>query len=347
MNSFKHIKTKLYNMLGEEVVDSFKNNKIILAGGAITSLFTNKDINDFDLYFRSSDDLISFVDDVFCETDVISPFSVICNSFTSRSLLMMLDGTLNLQPIHFKFFEKAEDIFESFDFTINMGAFDFSTEEFILHDDFLLHNSQRILHFNKLTTYPIISQLRVQKYNERGYKISKRDAMVISLAICNLQIETWDDLMDQLSGFYGLSVDDIFDTTKEFSLEEAMEAIEQADVFESSPEKQNIAYDDIINSICKAHNIKHDKPIYKSFALKDGKITSPIYKQFIWEIGKTIHMSETDHGIYAFHKEDLAIEYSGDLIGELEISEDAEVIRQSSGQILIKGDVTLKSVRKK
>jgi hypothetical protein len=38
----------------------------------------------------------------------------------------------------------------------------------VLHEDFLKHNSQRILKFNPTTDFPIISALRVQKYEDKG-----------------------------------------------------------------------------------------------------------------------------------------------------------------------------------
>ena len=42
-------KRKIKEMLGSEVYDVLKETKCVLAGGAITSLFTNKEINDFDI----------------------------------------------------------------------------------------------------------------------------------------------------------------------------------------------------------------------------------------------------------------------------------------------------------
>ncbi|MEC1259989.1 hypothetical protein P9D34_05915 [Bacillus swezeyi] len=46
-------KNKLYAYLGKDLVKSLKKFEVIVAGGAITSLFNNKAINDIDLYFRS------------------------------------------------------------------------------------------------------------------------------------------------------------------------------------------------------------------------------------------------------------------------------------------------------
>lgn len=51
--SYQFEKNKLYAYLGEELVEALKRNEAIIAGGAITSLFNNKEINDVDIYFRS------------------------------------------------------------------------------------------------------------------------------------------------------------------------------------------------------------------------------------------------------------------------------------------------------
>lgn len=342
------MKTRLYDILGEELVSALREFKIILAGGAITSLFTNKDINDFDLYFHNVEDLLGFVDEVYSsDGDILSPYSVMCNTITSRSILMMVDGVLNLQPIHFKFFENANEIFESFDFTINMGAFDFSTEEFILHDDFLIDNSQRKLTFNPKTTYPIISQLRVQKYQDRGYKISKKDAMIISMSIANLKIDTWDELEDQLSGFYGIDVSDMFDKEKDFDMMDAINML--VDTYESvekPTQRTENAYTDIINSICKQHNYKRQLKIYKSLKLDENKITSPYY-DLNWYVGEHKVVSDDEHGIYAFTSYDEAFDYRGNAIGELVLDDDSHIEYIGSKQIRIHGGLTLSSIQTK
>ncbi|WP_223837439.1 hypothetical protein [Bacillus swezeyi] len=108
-----------------------------------------------------------------------------------------------------------------------MGAFDFKTEEFILHHDFLKHNSQRILKFNSNTAFPIVSLLRVQKYADRGYTISKPEFIRVVLTCMNLEIETYDELKEQLGGMYGVNYDKLFEEEKDedFELTSAIDKI--------------------------------------------------------------------------------------------------------------------------
>lgn len=171
---------------------------IIVAGGAITSIFTNSDINDVDMYFRSKRDLSDFL----------------CNEMDSNWVIAHTDkaflfkqNNIKIQAIHFKYFETADDIFDTFDFTVCMGAYDFDKEEFVLHKDFIKHNAARILRFNAGTAFPIVSALRIQKYEKKGYTISKSEYLRIMLTIANCKISSYEKLKSQMGGMYGENYD--------------------------------------------------------------------------------------------------------------------------------------------
>ncbi len=239
MNLTNH-KNILLRGLGEDAVRLLKATNAIVAGGAITSIFSGTEINDYDIYFRSHEDIITFIrntyndegdeekDDAFPLTEEtfldLGQFEFICHNHTSRSISYTHNG-LNLQLIHFEFFETAHDVFQSYDFHMNMGAFDFKLDQFVLHENFMTTVASRRLTFNAGTRYPIMSSLRVSKYLERGYTISRKEMFKIGLAIANLNIDSWDALEDQLSGFYGIDVSDMFDRTVPFSMEVAMDMI--------------------------------------------------------------------------------------------------------------------------
>lgn len=57
-------KNKLYDYLGKSMVNRLKETKSFIAGGAITSLFCNREINDIDIYFRNSDSFVDFIYDI-------------------------------------------------------------------------------------------------------------------------------------------------------------------------------------------------------------------------------------------------------------------------------------------
>lgn len=255
---------KLKNLVGEDFYSVLKAAGAYIAGGALTSLFTNKEVNDIDVYFPNSDSFVnvlreiykveeeSIPNDVF---DHLSPFQVKVNHVSNRAVLCTADGGQKVQLIAHQFYEKPEDIFKTFDFTINMAVYDLSTETLIMHPEFLKHCSQRYLAINTQTSYPLISVLRVNKYKERGYTISKSQLLRLLLAVNALKIDSWDALFDQLGGMYGTAPEDIFDQTKEFSLELAMETLDTAE-FKEIVYANNPTFEDIMVAIPGAFKLE-------------------------------------------------------------------------------------------
>src|SRR5690606_10611694 len=113
--------------------------------------------------------------------------------------------------IVYKFFETPEDVFNAFDFSVNMGAYDFKERNFVLDSRFLRHNAQRYLEVNTNTDYPLISVLRVDKYREKGYRISKPQMLALLMAVSSLKLDSWEQAQDQFSGMYGVDPDKLFD----------------------------------------------------------------------------------------------------------------------------------------
>ena len=237
MNNFVFEKKKLLAHLNNpELVNLLKTSKCFIAGGAITSLFSGKEINDIDVYFKDYDSLILVLKNLFNYSGLedreyfdLSSFSLIYTNHTKKSILFTKDG-LNLQLIYFKFFNEAKDIFNTFDFTINMGAYDCAKEEFTFHDDFFKDVAQRRLNVNPDTSFPIISLLRIDKYKQRGYQISRKDFINLCLAVNRLEINTWENLADAIGGMYGYAYTDLFDTKKEFSIDEAINQLLKLEV---------------------------------------------------------------------------------------------------------------------
>jgi hypothetical protein len=187
-----------------------------IAGGALTSVFTGKQINDVDFYFKSRRD---FKEAIFQSYEE----SFWCVA-TSKRAVTFSDNNRIYQLMYFDFFPTAEDIFKAFDFTACMGAVDLDADELVLHPDFMKHNSQRFLRFNAGRRYPLASATRVLKYQQRGYTIGKGDILKIALACRGVKIETWDDLKDQIGGAYGEKVA-LSGEEQEFNLENAIASL--------------------------------------------------------------------------------------------------------------------------
>lgn len=242
-------KNKLYAYLGKDLVQSLKQYKAYIAGGTITSLFCNREINDVDVYFRNEESILSFLSDIWNNGRFIV-------SHTKKAT-QLLYGEVKLQTIHFQYFTSPEQIFDTFDFTSCMGVFDFENEQFTLHPDFLKHNSQRILKFNSDTAFPIVSLLRVQKYENKGYTISKPEFIRIILTCMNLDINTYDELKEQLGGMYGINYDKLFEDVKdkELDLQDAINKIADIaldeDYFKKPVPVKFDILDDILDTIAK------------------------------------------------------------------------------------------------
>lgn len=219
-----------------------------VAGGAVTSVFTNAKINDTDVYFKSRRAFELGVYQAYEE-------GLWCVAASKRAVTFADRSNNVAQLMHFDFFPTADAIFEAFDYTVCMGALDLDagTKEkwnsaslrfdevgeahpesgFIFHPDFMKHNSQRFLKFNPGTRYPLASATRVLKYQQRGYTIGKGDMMKIALAVRGVRIESWEDLKDQIGGAYGDKV--VFDKEDTpFTLAAAIEALTVDDA-ESEP----------------------------------------------------------------------------------------------------------------
>ena len=66
--AFHKEQSALERYMGEELVDLCKASNAIIAGGAITSIFTDKEINDLDVYFRTFEDMEVFIRNAYGET---------------------------------------------------------------------------------------------------------------------------------------------------------------------------------------------------------------------------------------------------------------------------------------
>ena len=186
-----------------------------VAGGAINSIYTNRPINDIDLYPKSMEAYEKIVFDLFED-------EYWCVDRSNRAVTFASKDAPSVQVMHFDEFETAEKIFEVFDFTICMGAYDLDEKKLILHDSFLEHCSQRFLSFNPKTRFPYASSWRVNKYKEYGYTIGKAENFKILAACAAKPINSWEDLKQQLGGIYGESIvipDDVeFSTENMFSV---------------------------------------------------------------------------------------------------------------------------------
>lgn len=195
-----------------------------IAGGAILSTVTNNEIADFDVYCKNEE---SLVDNIFA---MIDDGAFLLN-VTDRAITLKTND-VNEEGLRtvYQFMtlndtETPEKIFDNFDFTVCMGAFDCDTGEYHFHDDFLLDIASKTLRFNPNTRYPLNSLLRTGKYRQKGYGIPKTELIKIALTCAKKGMpETWEDIESEIGGTYGREVK-LSREGKEFSFENAMEVL--------------------------------------------------------------------------------------------------------------------------
>ena len=235
--SYNNELNKLKKGFPSSLWEALADHGCIIAGGAITSVFTNTEINDYDIYFRSKEDFTKIFQEIYHDyydgtLEYNLGFYDVTASVVTKKALLLFHGEAKIQFIVNDFYQTPEQIFEHFDFSCCMGALTMQDEKFVLHDNFLKHNAQKYLHFNPKTLFPLVSALRVDKYSKKGYSISKAQMLKVLCAVNAKNIDSWDKLIDELGGMYGTKAEDIFDTTKPFSLESAMEALENVVITE-------------------------------------------------------------------------------------------------------------------
>ena len=212
-----------------------------IAGGAITSLFTGREIKDVDIYFKSKNELFDFL-----ATELENEYIVYV---TKKAITYKLSNMETAQFVFMNYYEKASDIFNDFDFTINMGAFDIQKDKFILHNDFMKDNVNRKLVFNTKTSFPIVSGTRVRKYLMKGYEIDSLELTKILLTINNLKINNYDDLEKHLGGMYGENILEFTkeEKNKEFNMLNVLEKLEHYYDEEHEFIRENKEMEDLLN----------------------------------------------------------------------------------------------------
>lgn len=213
---------QIEEVCGEWLWEFVTEPGVWIAGGTLSSIACNREVNDIDVYFE----------DEACMKKVLGSL----RKDGSFSPLVITDRAVSIydyyqdrvvQFITYKTFPTMKELFKSFDFTVCMGACSPSQGIEEYHPDFWPHNSQRVLNFNEGTDFPLASVMRVHKYREKGYSISKAQMVKMLLRVSQLDIKSWEDLKEQVGGQYGEELLSL-NSTKEWSLEAAYKALEDA-----------------------------------------------------------------------------------------------------------------------
>lgn len=319
--------------------DFLKAHKCMLVGGALTSILTKKDINDFDIYFKDRDSFVlslmdvrgikdkmpleEYSEDVDINQQYLDSYDFHYLCHTEKSVTFRTKYTEGVfQFIHQNFYNNVEEVFNDFDFTINMVGYDFELDELIVHPEAMLHLAQRILVTNSGTKYPLISVLRVNKYQDRGYKISKKEMVKLLLAVSKLEFNSYEDVGKHIGGLYGtLNVAEVFDTTKDFSIDEVIEQLSELDFDALNSIKTDVRsamFDDALEQIILGEHYSK-LPHVKRVHLINGELRSAWDRSYKYVVGEVHYPKElTSYGAGVYCHKGIPDRHYGNTILEVE-----------------------------
>ncbi len=214
-----------------------------VAGGAVRSVFASEKISDFDIFFPDKSAFGACCNDLAKECDCDGHFKYNFTK-TDSAWSYFTDRKQHFQLICAAF-GNIEEILNSFDFTICMGAWIPQTRigEFVFGEHFMKHIAQRRLCFNVNAEYPIASLWRLMKYTERGYKLPAIEAIKLALKIHDIKINTHEDLKRQLMGIDTIFLSALTDALGNLNVGASYdfgEAIEMIAKFVNEKESENL-----------------------------------------------------------------------------------------------------------
>lgn len=192
---------KIENCIDASILRWMQEYDVFVAGGAVNSVFSNREVNDVDLYFPSVDSFHKFMNTIIDE-------ELVKFSFVSKKSITMIQKServrdFKLQAVICGWYNTVESVFDSFDFTCCMGAWMPNKEEFVLHPRFMMDIAARGLHVNTNTKFPFQTVKRILKYMGYGYNINRLELYKLLFSIAmNTKVENWNNVRDILDGYY-------------------------------------------------------------------------------------------------------------------------------------------------
>lgn len=205
--------------LGGKLCKLFGKLDAFLAGGAVTSIFANQNINDFDIFFRDKDSferakryfsvLIKYDDSdtkEVCTTERATTYTRTTQRARVAKMkqekygpsydISYVNESATVQLVDPAFISGSpEEVFMGFDFTICMGAYLFKRGEFVFNRAFLRDVARREIVFNKDAVNLVSSLFRAHKYKSKGFTMSLGEEMKLAMALGSKKFKTFGDFV--------------------------------------------------------------------------------------------------------------------------------------------------------
>jgi len=225
----------------KELRKVLKENRAYVAGGSITSVFSNQKINDYDIYFSElskMNNVLNFLQENWSLEPVVSTEnSETFEIFTPIENKIDIQG--NPEKINIQIITRQncigiiKSVISLFDFTIVQAAYSFEFDHFVFINEnvFLKHLIQKRLVFNIKTPFPISSLIRIKKYLDRGYSINGIELIKMALLIRDTEIDTYEDFKIAINGVDDAILKDFFENNPENEAFNTHKAIEKLDMY--------------------------------------------------------------------------------------------------------------------
>jgi hypothetical protein len=195
---------KIFKVHG--LIDLFINNKVIMAGGAITRIARGESIDsshsDIDFYFKDKIYISKLLADIEVYNESKNVYGRIELLYKSTNAYTYSFKNYKFQFIILPFMihEDPRNLINSFDFSICQAACDFEFDDIVYSSNFLKDISNKEIHFNINSKHPMTSLIRLDKYKIRGFFIDNMELLKIMFSIQNLKINTYKDVADAICG---------------------------------------------------------------------------------------------------------------------------------------------------
>ena len=209
MESFLEEASLIERILNNSSVGDDIKSSACIAGGCLRAIFAREKISDVDLYPYTQEGCNQLANRIRSEANkdtnnlTIIYESNLAVTFKENGMTYQLISNPELivkGESHTRRVEGVKDLLSRFDFTIGMAAYVPIDDTIVMHESFFNHLAQRKIVFNPDTQFPIPSLARIRKFVKRGYTFDDRELVKMGVAIARLNIETMEDLAQELRG---------------------------------------------------------------------------------------------------------------------------------------------------
>jgi hypothetical protein len=228
------IARRLLRDIDKHIYELLKKHDGFIAGGAVLSALTSKKINDYDIYFSDEEACHKFIDDLKLK-DKKSPWTNVdkrqgileesmkanVEIFKTSTAITFFTKKKKYQVVT-AFYLPVMDLFKKYDFTVCMVAYHPKANDFSMYETAMEDIAEKRLKFNIGTEFPIVSLLRVIKYQQKGFIISGLEMIKLALTVHALKLHDYATLKAQLQGIDTLFLKELTDilSTEKFAEKE-------------------------------------------------------------------------------------------------------------------------------